>query len=121
MRRIQDGTEGSGLRLLSISVDGANDTPEVIRGYGEAYGADFDRWTFATGDPGDVATLAQESLSFAISRPEGDTVPGPSGEDVPNVIHPTRLLLVGPDGRVSAVYPYNDPRQIEGVIARFSS
>lgn len=119
MKRVQDETAGSGLRLLSVSVDGDNDTPAVIRGYGEAYGADFSRWTFATGDPESVAQLARASLSFSISRPDGSTVPGPRGTDVPNIIHPTRLLLVGPDRRVQDVYAYNDPSQVQELIDRF--
>jgi protein SCO1/2 len=117
MRTIQDETEGTGARLLSISVDGDHDTPEVLRGYAELYGADLSRWTFATGDPAAVAELAREALSFTISRQADNTVPGPGGIDVPNVIHPTRLLLVGPDRRVIGVYAYNDPAQIEALTA----
>jgi len=118
MRRVQDATSGSGLRLLSVSVDGSNDTPGVIRAYGEANGADFDRWTFATGDPATVSAIAAASLSFTISA-DGQTVTGPRGNEVPNIIHPTRILLVGPDRRVEGVYAYNDPRQVDALIDRF--
>ena len=120
MKRVQDETAGSNLRLLSVSVDGANDTPEVIRAYGDGVGADFERWTFATGAPEAVAGIAAASLQFSISRPEGQTVRGPRGEEVPNVIHPTRILLVGPDRSVTGVFAYNDPPQVERLIAAFS-
>ncbi len=117
MRTIQDRTADSGLRLLSISVDGDHDTPAVLRGYAESYGADLSRWTFATGDPTAVAALSREALSFTITREADITVPGPEGTPVPNVIHPTRLLVVGPDRRVQSVHAFNDPRQIEALIA----
>lgn len=116
MRTIQDRTADSGLRLLSISVDGDHDTPAVLRGYAESYGADLGRWTFATGDPGAVAELSRAALSFTITREADITVPGPEGTPVPNVIHPTRLLVVGPDRRVRSVHAFNDPRQIEALI-----
>ncbi len=116
MRTIQDRTPGSGLRLLSISVDGDNDTPAVLRGYAESYGADLSRWTFATGDPAAVEELSRAALSFNITRQQDNTVPGPMGAPVANVIHPTRLLLVGPDRRVRSVHAYNDPQQIEALV-----
>ncbi|MEM7623320.1 MAG: SCO family protein [Planctomycetota bacterium] len=120
MKRVQDTTTGSALRFLSVSVDGDNDTPEVIRAYGEGVGADFDRWTFATGDPASVDTIARAALQFSIARPE-EPVVGPRGNEVRNIIHPTRILLVGPDRTVQAVYAYNDPAQVERLIARFDS
>jgi len=120
IKRVQDETPKSDLRFLSISVDGANDTPDIIRGYGEAYGADFSRWTFATGAPDEIAAMARDALSFTIQKPDGQTVPGPRGASVPNIIHPTRLLLVGSDRRVASVYAYNDPDQVDQLIAAYS-
>jgi protein SCO1/2 len=37
--------------LVTISFDPAHDTPEVLRAYAQAVGADPARWRFATGDP----------------------------------------------------------------------
>ncbi|MCZ7587017.1 MAG: SCO family protein [Deltaproteobacteria bacterium] len=51
MKFLQDryADAGHDVRLVSFSVDPKRDTPEVLKRYGEKYGADFSRWTFLTG------------------------------------------------------------------------
>jgi protein SCO1/2 len=41
-------TLGVPVRLITLSVDPARDTPEALRRFGERYGADFEQWRFAT-------------------------------------------------------------------------
>lgn len=45
-----------GLRLISISIDPANDTPEALRAWGERVGRK-PGWTLLTGDPADTEAL----------------------------------------------------------------
>ena len=48
--RMQDALRRAGrndVRLLSISFDPEHDTPEALRAYGEAYGADMRLWSLA--------------------------------------------------------------------------
>ena len=33
-----------------------------------------------------------------------------------NILHPTRLLLVGPDRTLIGVYPFNDPDAVEAMV-----
>lgn len=117
MREIQDRTAGTCLRLASISVDGSRDTPVVIRAFAEAYGADPRRWRFLTGSPSLVHGLVSESIGFELREQEDVQVEAPDGSAMANILHPTRLLLVGPDRRLIGVYWYNDPRQIDRLIA----
>lgn len=49
---------GSDVQLVSVTIDPEYDTPEVLRTYAERYDADPSRWTFVTGTPGEIATLA---------------------------------------------------------------
>lgn len=107
----------SGLRLASISVDGSRDTPEIVRAFAEGYGADFSRWTFLTGDPVAVRGLVTDSIGFDLREQAEVQVEGPGGVTMNNILHPTRILLVGPDRRVIGVYWYNDPEQIEKLVA----
>lgn len=110
MRRVQEETEGTDLRFMSISIDGDIDTPDVIDAYATRYGADPDRWAFLTGDPADVARIVSEGLRFDL----GD----PSTEDEGRLInHPTRLILLGPDRRVLGLYRYNDEGEVDQLIA----
>jgi len=100
MKDLQEATAGTGVKLLSISVDGVRDTPEVISSYAQGYNADPERWTFATGDPALVEALLAEMLGYALVRRASDPVTALDGTTIANILHPTRILLVGPDRRL---------------------
>ena len=54
MARVQDelGRDfGSKIAFLSITTDPERDTPEVLKGYAEAFEADLAGWSFLTGGP----------------------------------------------------------------------
>lgn len=111
MRTVQQSTYGTSLRFMSISIDGAIDTPAAIDEYGKRYGCDEDRWLYATGDPSIVASMVMDGLKFDLSDPS-DT------EDTGRLInHPTRLILLGPDRKVVGLYRYNDPDEVDELIA----
>lgn len=115
MRRVQDGTPDH-VALLSISVDGANDTPEIIRGYAERAGADPDRWTFTTGDPDAVAGVITTNLMMATGPDPSRVITLADGTEMANIEHPTRLLLVGPDRRVIATASYTSEHAVDRLI-----
>ena len=121
MRGIQDRTAddpaASKLRLVSISVDGGRDTPTVIRSFGESYGADPTRWRFLTGSPEVVREMVKQSIGFELREQDDVQVQAPDGSAMKNILHPTRLMLVGPDRRLIGVYWYTDPAQVEKLIA----
>ncbi len=120
MRGIQDRTAddpaAGGLRLVSISVDGGRDTPAVIRSFAESYGADPTRWRFLTGSPEVVRGLVKQSIGFDLREQEDVQVQAPDGSAMNNILHPTRLMLVGPDRRLIGVYWYTDPAQVDKLI-----
>ena len=47
------------VRFVSISLDPARDTPEALRQYATARGADLARWSFLTGPPAAVADVLE--------------------------------------------------------------
>ena len=62
MARVQDelGSKfGTEVAFLSITVDPERDTPEVLKGYAEAFDADLAGWSFLTGSPAAVREVAQ--------------------------------------------------------------
>lgn len=84
---------GSRAQLLSISIDPAYDTPEVLRAYAARYTDATDTWRFATGSPEAVADLAAR---FGIQYTRtGDSV---------EIQHNLATALIGPDGRVQAIW-----------------
>jgi len=49
---------GPEIAFVSITVDPENDTPEALRAYAEAHGADLAGWSFLTGAPASVRDVA---------------------------------------------------------------
>lgn len=104
------------LKLASISVDGGRDTPAVIDSFAESYGANPTRWRFLTGDPEAVRALVRESIGFELREQEEIQVEDPSGAMMNNILHPTRLLLVGPDRRLIGIYAFNDADAVAELV-----
>ena len=110
MHRVQQATVGTGLRFMSISIDGDVDSPEAIDAYANLYRADQERWHFATGDPEVVATMVRDGLKFDLGDPS-------DSEDAGRLInHPTRLILLGPDRKVIGLYRYDDSDEVDKLI-----
>ncbi len=116
MKRVQDET--TGVRLLSISVDGTHDTPEIISAYAKSLGADPERWRFLTGDPQKVHSLVENQLKLGIKIDQGRQVSTQNGEKMDFIDHPTRLILVGPDRHVLGMYSYTREDEIDLLIKR---
>ena len=64
------------LRLVSITVDPARDTPKVLAKYAARYGADPDRWWFLTGEKQAIYALAQQGFYLSVEGPEKPGQPG---------------------------------------------
>lgn len=100
---------GTGVRFVSFSVDPEHDTPDRLREFAAREGADTTRWTFLTGDFEAVRRIASETLMFAVEADERRPIELADGTTMNNVVHPTKLFLVGPDRRVISMYEYTDP------------
>ena len=91
------------IRLLSISFDPANDTPEKLRSYGIGYlgndpKAKFDIWQLAVGKEPEVRKIAD----FFGLRYEVDQ------NDKTQINHSLRTAVVSPDGKVAKIFPGNE-------------
>ncbi|MEO1007221.1 MAG: SCO family protein [Planctomycetota bacterium] len=115
---LQQRLDGTGVRLLSISVDPANDTPEVLRAYADRVGADRANWRFLTGDFEVVQGVVRDGLDFEIGLDETRMISLPSGGQIANVRHPEHLILVGPDREVLGIYHYTDAERMRVLASR---
>jgi protein SCO1/2 len=111
MKTLQDRFDEEGfddIQLVSFSVDPEYDTPEVLREYGEEYGADFDRWTFLTGyDFETIKEISIKSFKSPLMEPlEGDD----------QVTHGTRFYLVNPEGKVIKYYDGVQSGNMETIV-----
>lgn len=118
MLGLQSTLEGSGARFLSISVDPANDTPEVLREYGDSRGVDFERWSMLTGPFEDVRSIVLDSLNFHVGEDTSREVVLEDGSTMANVSHPSHLILVGPEREVLGIYMYSDPEKMAELRSR---
>ncbi len=103
------------LRLVSITVDPAHDTPDVLRRYAERYGA-TDRWWFLTGDKGAIYCLARQGFRLSVVDPSGPAPAcgqafqmGPRAAWASHgskglVMHSARLALVDRRGHIRAYH-----------------
>ncbi|HSB73045.1 MAG TPA: SCO family protein [Candidatus Methylomirabilis sp.] len=79
MARLQaDLATEADVRFVSITVDPAQDTPEVLAGYAARFGADRERWLFLTGRKHAIYTLAQKGFLLSVEDP-GEAVPAARG------------------------------------------
>lgn len=96
MGRLQElGKDQQDLLLVSFTLDPRTDTPEVLRAFGETFGARADRWLFLTG--------SRDKLYELIGGTFLDPMPPGVPSEMPGGFRNTeRLALVDPDGVVRA-------------------
>ena len=91
------------IRLLSISFDPANDTPEKLRSYGIGYlgndpNATFDIWQLAVGKDAEVRKIADFfGLRYQVDEKEKT-----------QINHSLRTAVITPDGKVEKIFPGNE-------------
>ena len=98
MKHLQDKIqqESAPIKLVSITVDPRYDTPSILTEYAAQFGADDSIWKFLTGNDGDIQSTI-EGFQQAVERMESD-------DDVPNILHSQRLVLVDAAGDVRGFY-----------------
>lgn len=79
------------VRLLSVTLDPAYDTPEVLEAFGTSMKADFTRWRFVTGTEEQIGAFAK---AFAVYTERNG----------PSLDHTLATALIGPDGRVVEIW-----------------
>jgi cytochrome oxidase Cu insertion factor (SCO1/SenC/PrrC family) len=86
------------VRFVSISVDPARDTPEVLAQYAKRVRND-PRWTFLTGDPRTIVDLSVKGFKLAA----GGAMPG--GEAL---LHSSRFAVADQSGTIRGYYDGTD-------------
>lgn len=68
------GRTDDDVRLLSISVDPENDTPERMTAFLEKHGKPSPRWSFVSGDPTVVEKTVVQGFKIRVSREKAGTL-----------------------------------------------
>jgi protein SCO1/2 len=96
-RAVSDDTPLRGqVKLISISIDPAHDTPAVLAAHAKQLKADPAIWTFLTGDQ---ATTDRFAGRFGVSIVRADSPEG--------ITHQLRTTLIGRDGHIRKIYSGN--------------
>jgi protein SCO1 len=104
MKKLQDDTDPR-VRLVTLTTDPDNDTPEVLKRYGEKAGADFTRWTFLSGSKEQIARLAREGLKLTAQEK-----PAAERESTADLfIHSTLFVVIDGEGNLRAAFELDDP------------
>jgi protein SCO1/2 len=93
------------LQFVSISVDGAHDSPTALRSYQQTTGFQSTNWTLLTGPQLEVAKLAKQSFLV-------DVLPDPT-QATTNIIHSSMLILLDPQKRIRGYYDSLSKEQME--------
>jgi protein SCO1/2 len=90
----------SNARFVTVTTDPDYDSPEMLKRYGQRFGADFNHWIFLTGAKSEVAALAANSLKL------GSTTVAPSNQkDAADLfIHSTIFVAVDKHARLRGIF-----------------
>ncbi|HVU27754.1 MAG TPA: SCO family protein [Verrucomicrobiae bacterium] len=101
MKSLQDALpKSSDARLVTLTTDPDYDSPEIMKKYGERFGADFSRWMFLTGTKKEIGALATGSLKLSALpvKPEEQT------NSVDLFVHSTIFVAVDKHARLRGVF-----------------
>ncbi len=120
MLYLQNELAGTGVRFVSVSVDPERDTPQRLREHAQRIGADLERWTFATGSWDEVRRLSEEGLGLGLGPDPNpaNVITLADGSTMENILHTSRLVLVGPDGAVLGLYSGLEQADVDQLAQR---
>lgn len=117
------------VRLISISVDPTTDTPEVLRAYGEKFGARFRSWSFLTGDLMEIYDTVVNGFKVAMENPGlnpeiaakyKQDPKSMSNDDVVydlmDITHGEHFVLVDQIGQVRAYMKGNNNEELNAIV-----
>jgi protein SCO1 len=90
------------VRLVSVSVDPARDTPAVLRGYAEKFHARPSLWAFLTGSPEAIEDAVVRGFKIYVGKEKDDSQDGFA------IVHGTKFVLVDGKRQIRGYYDSND-------------
>lgn len=95
------------VRFLSHTVNPEHDTPKVLLMYGEKHDADFDRWTFLTGEKEEI--YEQGVKGYMLPAQEDALAPG-------GFLHSEQFVLVDKNQNIRGYYDGTEPEEVRNLI-----
>ncbi|MEO0512693.1 MAG: SCO family protein [Planctomycetota bacterium] len=121
LRQTEELIEVSDAGFVLISVDPEHDTPERLTEFAEQKGLG-ERWTLLTGPFEMTRRIVEGGLKLTLEEDaSGLLLPLEGGGEMRNILHPSRLVLIGPDLRVLDFYDSSSPEDAERLAARLDA
>lgn len=102
MAQLQKAVESPELKIVSLTVDPDNDTPEMLKGYAEGLGADQSRWYFLRGP---------KDTMFEVAR--GFNLAAAPAQDGKPITHTQKVLLIDRENHVRGIYDTTDEESMK--------
>jgi protein SCO1/2 len=103
---------GQGVRLVSISVDPAHDTPAALHAYADRFKADPSRWLFMTGERDALHALISSGFQLAVA----ERSPSENTDGQGLITHSDRFVLVDRDLNIRAYYHGQEPESVQRIV-----
>lgn len=103
LRRCLDDSGATEVALVAITVDPETDSPERLRAYQQEIEADGAGWHFLTGTRPELEAVVVGGFKTLMGTPEE------IGDDLIDIGHGARLIIVDPDGGVRGHYDVTTP------------
>ncbi len=100
-----------GVKLLSITVDPAHDTPERLAEYAAKYHANDTKWRFVTGAPDKVMGLIHDGFML-YTQPTGKT----QKNGAPDIAHRAEFFLVDGDLHLRGTFEHDDITRLDALV-----
>jgi len=97
------------VHLVSITLDPANDTPDVLAAYAERTGADERRWSFLSGRSDDLDRVVVRGFKSTFER--ADPAAG-----IGTIMHGEWFVLVDGRGALRGFYAANDDERMDAIV-----
>jgi protein SCO1 len=95
------------VKFLSHTVNPQNDTPQVLKKYGEKYKADFSRWTFVTGEKEKI--YQQGFTGYLLSTQEDSTALG-------GFLHSPLFVLIDKQQHIRGFYDGTVTKEVDDLV-----
>jgi protein SCO1 len=102
MKHVQTFLSGTGIKLVSFTVDPANDTPEVLFEYSRHYDARPGTWYFLTGPKDTLHGLSKKAFKLDVDD---------------DLQHSTHFVLVDRQGQIRGYYQTLEDHAVDQIVA----
>lgn len=92
------------VRFLSVSVQPTVDTPDVLSAYAKNFDANFEKWSFVTGERDEIWKLSQQGFRLPVGE-------APAEAAMP-IFHSSKFVLVDGDRSIRGFYESSSPQEL---------